>query len=110
MITAVIAALALWATLAQGENHDLIMAAYYGDLSEVKRLLAAGAKVNSKDKNDITALMAASLRGHREVVELLLAQGAEVNAKDNNGKTALMLAIRMNHPEVREVLIRAGAK
>jgi ankyrin repeat protein len=66
MITAVIAVLALWATVSKGEGHDLIIAAYYGDLPEVKRLLAAGAKVNSKDKNDITALMAASLRGHRK--------------------------------------------
>jgi ankyrin repeat protein len=110
MIAAVIAVLALWVTVSRGEGCDLVSAAYYGDLSEVKRLLAAGANVNAKEKNGITALMAASLAGHREVAALLLAKGAEVNAKDKNGKTALMFATRMNHPEVRELLIKAGAK
>jgi uncharacterized protein len=109
MVTAVIAILALWATVSKAGGYDLVYAAYYGDLSEVKRLLAAGAEVNAKDKNGITPLMAASLAGHREVVEFLLAKGAEVNAQDKSGKTALMFATRMNHPEVRELLIKTGA-
>ena len=109
MVTAVIAILALWATVSRGGGYDLVYAAYYGDLPEVKRLLAAGAEVNAQDKNGITPLMAASLAGHREVVEFLLAKGAEVNAQDKSGKTALMFATRMNHPEVRELLIKAEA-
>ena len=110
MIAAVIVVLTLWVTASKGEGHDLILAAYYGDLSEVKRLLDTGAEVNAKTKDGQTALIYASIKGDPKVVEMLLAKGAEVNTKDNNGKTALILATRMNHPEVRELLIRAGAK
>jgi Ankyrin repeats (3 copies) len=92
MIALVIAILALWAPISQGEDSDLIYAAYYGDLSTVKRLLATGAEVNAKDKDDITALMAASLAGHREVVKELLAMGAEVNARTEDGQTASLYA------------------
>jgi len=57
--------LALWAPVSRGEGPDLIMAAYYGELSKVKQILSAGAKVDVKDKNDITPLMAASCQDQR---------------------------------------------
>jgi ankyrin repeat protein len=44
----------------QRSGCDLIWAAYYGDLSEVNRLLVTGARINAKDKNGITALMFAT--------------------------------------------------
>ena len=110
MVALLMAVLALSATGSRGEDQDLIFSAYYCNVSEVKQLLAQGARVNARDKNNITALMAASLAGHGKVVEFLLARGAEVNVKDKNGKTALMFATRRNYPEVRELLLKAGAK
>jgi serine/threonine-protein phosphatase 6 regulatory ankyrin repeat subunit B len=44
-------------------------------------LLAAGADVNAKDKDGVTALMWASQGGHITVVQALLAAKADVNAK-----------------------------
>ncbi len=80
------AVVALWATVAvAGVNEDLRAAAKKGDLPKVKSLLAKGAEVNAKDKDALTALMFASMNGHREIVELLLDKGADVNAKDIEG-------------------------
>jgi ankyrin repeat protein len=110
MIAAVLVVLALRATVSQGGGGDLGYAAYYGDLSEVKRLLAAGAQVNAQDKNGITALMAAALEGHREIVELLLANGAGVNAKTNDGETALIYASIRGDRRVVELLLARGAE
>jgi hypothetical protein len=93
-----------------GMNEYLMKVAFRGDLPEVKLLLAAGAAVNAKDEKGRTALILASMQGHREVVQALLAAGAEVNAKSTNGKTALMLATEKGHREVIELLLKAGAK
>jgi ankyrin repeat protein len=110
MIALAIAFLALWATVSQGEGSDLIYAAYYCDLSEAKRLLATGAEVNAKDKNGITALMAASLAGHREVVKLLRSRGAKVNAKTEDGQTALIYASIKGDQEILKMILVQGAE
>jgi uncharacterized protein len=64
----------------------------------------------AKDEYGSTALIFASLHGHREGVELLLAKGAQVNARDWNGSTPLMGASEKGHQEVRKLLIEAGAR
>ena len=78
-------------------------------LKEVKRLLAAGAPVNTRDNNHITPLMAASLRGEREIVKLLLAHGADVNARTTDGQTALIYASIKGDREVVEMLLANGS-
>jgi ankyrin repeat protein len=95
-------------------NADLIKSAFSGDLSEVERLLAAGANVNAKRDNGITALMGASIEGYQEVVAFLLAKGADVNAKvfffgHSDGATACDLASQKDHQEIVKLLVRAGA-
>jgi ankyrin repeat protein len=97
----------------------------------VKLLLAAGAKVNAKDKTyGATPLHWAARPGNRAIVELLLAAGADASAKDNKGQTALDVieaAARGQSPtpaspptrpspgvsavdEVKELLQKAGDK
>ena len=84
----------------------LYQLAYTGQVSQARRLLAAGADPNA---NDPSALMVASERGHREMVQLLIKHGAELDARDTEfGFTALHLACGHNQPECAEVLIKAG--
>src|SRR5205085_10021283 len=76
----------------------------------VKLLLAKGADVNARDKDNDTALMKAATQKFSfpgraqgpadgdqfqkdvEIVQMLLARGADVNARGNNGGTALLFA------------------
>ncbi len=92
------------------------------DIVEVRRLIALGADVNTKSKNDWTALMYGSQWGLLEIVEVLLNAGADINAKLENGKNALAIAITSQsflfdingatiegHSDVVEVLLKRGA-
>jgi hypothetical protein len=76
MMALLMAVTALWTSGAYaGLNENLFEAAYRGDLPEVKPLLAKGAEVNAKNKHGRTALMLASMRGHREIQEMLIKAG-----------------------------------
>lgn len=50
-------------------------------------LLKAGAKVDSVDQYEMTALHNAALNGHEGIVEVLLKKGAYVNEKGWLGRT-----------------------
>ncbi|NYZ60159.1 ankyrin repeat domain-containing protein [Candidatus Micrarchaeota archaeon] len=90
--------------------HD---ASHSGDISEVGRLLKAGADVNARvGGSGKTALMEAVFIGgskSAEAVEFLIAKGADVNARDGQGATALMMASFWGHPEAVKILLKAGA-
>jgi ankyrin repeat protein len=51
-------------------------AAYHGYPEITKILIKAGADVNAKDQDGITALMGAAEQGHAEIVNLLKRFGA----------------------------------
>ena len=77
----------------------------------VELLIGAGANVNAKANDGATALMVASLSGHKEIVEILIRAGADVNATIYDGEhTALSIANKKGHEEIAELLIAAGAK
>ena len=59
----------------------------------IKPLIAFGANVNDKDKDDSTPLHKAAAAGHKDAIELLIAFGADFNAKDFLGNTPLHLAV-----------------
>ncbi|MAM21981.1 MAG: hypothetical protein CL390_08725 [Acidiferrobacteraceae bacterium] len=63
-----------------------------GDIEAVKQHLAAGADVDTKDKDRGTPLHDAAWKGQKEIAELLIAAGADVNAKVKRGFTPLDLA------------------
>jgi ankyrin repeat protein len=72
-------------------------------------LLGAGADVNAKNADGVTALWIAAYGGHRDAVEALLAAGADPNVKAKDF-TVLKAAMGKGHGDIAEVLKKAGAK
>jgi ankyrin repeat protein len=68
----------------------LMVAARYGQVAVVERLLDNDAMVNLTNFDGRTALMFAASRGHVAIVERLIASDADVNLIDSEGYTALM--------------------
>ena len=98
---------------ARASNGDtaLMSATRFNDKTDsVKELLAAGADINAKNRDGITALMNAAREGKTDIVNELLAAGAKVNEKDNNGKSALTFATQHDHSDIVKLLLAAGAK
>ncbi len=63
-------------------------AALEGDLTEIKRLLAAGADISCRTTGRVagqTALHIASLSGHIDVVRFLLNNGADIDDQTETG-------------------------
>jgi ankyrin repeat protein len=90
---------------------DLLQAASEGNLQGVRACLATGADVNAKNGEGWTALMLATLKGHREIVETLLRQDrAQVNARSHHGWTALRYAVSVGDAETLRILLAAGAE
>jgi len=95
-----------------GPINKLVEAVYNEDLEEVTQLIARGARVNSKDKNNdgITALHAAIEMGNAEIAQLLLSSGAKINGRDSLKRTPLMMLDDDATPELLQLLLRYGAK
>ena len=88
-------------------KEPLCRAAQYGDLAQVRALLAGRANPNVRDEQGETPLMRVALAHMRSlpddapkidsdydgVAKLLLDKGADVNARDQSGRTALLIAV-----------------
>ncbi len=92
------------------EAKRLHEAAKKGDIKALKALLAAGAKVNTRNWLGYTPLHRAADQGHTELLKLLLKAGAKVNAKDKHGDTPLHRAAHGGCTEVAKMLLKAGAE
>ncbi len=80
------------------------------DITEIRRLIEAGADVNVINKKGVTPLFQASVEGHYEIVKLLLDAKADVNkARTTNGITPLFWASGEGHYEVVKLLLDAKA-
>ena len=92
---------------------DLHFAAQAGDVSEVKRLVAAGADVNIQDENGNTPLKYASAEPHPEVLSTLISLGATPHLADRRGFTPIHCVaghgFYEESIEMAEILIKAGA-
>jgi hypothetical protein len=84
----------------------LHQAAQSGDVVEMRRLMAAGADVDERDVNRVTALHWAADEGHVEVLRVLM---EDKDAKDANGWTALHWAAFKGHVEAMRLLMESGA-
>ncbi len=75
----------------------------------VHYLLWFQAPIDAVDKQGLTALHYAALKGHAEALCVLLEAGATVNLSKYSGETALTLAALNGHATCVEALLAAGA-
>jgi hypothetical protein len=76
-----------------------------------RRLIAAGADVNARNRSGSTPLIEASRNGATEVARLLIQAGADLEARDTGSHlTPLGWALQAGQEEVARVLRDAGAK
>ena len=96
------------ATISQQE---VIEAALNGKVEAVKKALAQGYTVDSRDSENRTVLMYAAFNGHADIAKELIDAGADVNAQDAIGTSALMFAASApSGAETVQLLIDAGAE
>ena len=97
--------------LVKREENQLLLhtAAGRGDLEMVKLLLDAGAEVDPKDDNRMTAMHTAVLSGKTEVVRHLLSVGADANQR-SRFQHPLYSAAFGNRLEIAKMLLDAGAQ
>jgi ankyrin repeat protein len=101
------AAILISAAAQDDAKEPLCRAAQFGDLAQVRALLAGGANPNVRDEQGETPLMRVALahmrslpdgapkieRDYDGIAKLLLDKGADVNARDPSGRTALLIAV-----------------
>jgi len=92
-----------------GNDAALILAAKHGEVNVVRQLLAEGARINARDKNGRTALMAVTRRNYVEVARLLIREGADVNAKDLMQDTPFLYAGAEGLIDILKMTLAAGA-
>ena len=95
---------------AKGSREEKIISAVKnGDLKNVETFIAAGAGLEARDAEDMTALMTAATRGHTDIARKLIKAGANVNAGDKFGRTPLFMATDKGHVDTVKILMAAGA-
>jgi len=85
-------------------DEALQIACLQGKPEVVDVLLASGADVFSRSKENKTPLMYAAANGHQDVVRLLMLNGSNKLLIDNEKQTAADLAVAAGHPEVVHLL------
>ena len=78
----------------------LHFAAAYGDVAEVRSLIAGGADVNRRGAMGNTPLLLAVQEGHSEIVAALLETGADADITSDYNNTAIGLAKGHGHREI----------
>lgn len=87
-----------------------LSAAVNGDVATLRRMVAEGVDVDTRDKEGVTALLRAANAERPEAVRYLLAAGADRGARDRGGRSLVHLAAAYPRmlPVLAEVLA-AGA-
>lgn len=103
-----VAVIAIASTSAVAEER-LFDAVNAGDVAAVEQLLAHGALVDSRDRDQATPLIAAALSDQLEVAQVLVAKGASVMARNAGGFTPLHAAAYSGSVPIAELLLGKGA-
>lgn len=83
----------------------LLRAAASADLPEIRRLLAAGAPIDTRDGQGRTALLLTVDANRVEIAKTLLDAGASVNAQAKNLDTPWLLAGARGRTEIIELML-----
>lgn len=87
-------------------NQKFHVAALTGNLSTLQELVnKARIPVDCRDKENSTALLLASARGHYSCAEFLLTNGADPNARRITGASPLYFAASYHHTRIVELLL-----
>lgn len=106
------AALVLAAVLMMGGTamaNDLITAARQGDVAALAAEIAAGADIEARDADGVTALLAATHANQVETARLLIEAGADVNAKDAISDSPYLYAGARGHLDILKLTLAHGA-
>ena len=88
----------------------LHLAAYRGDIENVKKYLQDGTDVDSQGDFGCTALHTAANGGNKDVVEFLISKGATVDARGAYyDLTPLYYAAKHNYEDIVDLLLAKGA-
>lgn len=91
-------------------NGQYVLAAKAGQVERVRKLLADGAAVNSRDRLGNSPLNMAASKGNAPLVDLLLSAGADANLANLSEVTPLMGACFVGRPDIVQKLLAASAK
>ncbi|PYI94202.1 MAG: hypothetical protein DME97_01685 [Verrucomicrobia bacterium] len=94
----------LSAPIVRGKN-AVITAALKEEWEIVRKLIDAGAPVESADETGLTALMVAAQRGNIEMLRTLLERQARIDFMDFEGRTAIHYAMAAGKREAVELLV-----
>ena len=75
-----------------------------GSSEIIELLVASRTDINGKNKDGVTALMAAAGTGNIDAVKILIDLGADVNLTDNDGWTALKYAQETDEVPLENVI------
>ena len=87
------------------QDFRLLNAARDGDYAVLRRLLDAGASLQTKNADGQTALHLAVKSGHRPIVQLLLDNGVNLEAANVRGDKALYVATQLGDFAMVELLL-----
>ncbi len=105
MLTAMAAPALAQETIMDTELHK---AAAANDAARVRDLLASGAEIDPRDRDQRTPLLLATHANAVETARLLVAAGADVNAKDNIRDTPFLYAGAEGRTEILKLILATG--
>ena len=81
----------------------------WGDVRAIESLISAGADINERNEDGMTALHHAVAQDHPEAVRRLVELGASLDIRDNAGNTVRALATGLRNRSVIAYLAKHGA-
>ncbi|NOX42021.1 MAG: ankyrin repeat domain-containing protein [Alphaproteobacteria bacterium] len=88
----------------------LHLAAHEGQVAKIKRLIAAGADLNARDRAGRTPAHIAAFASHDAAITALAKGGADMNALENGVYDVLTIAAVANDPEMVSLAMTLGNK